>query len=661
MLREYKLLYLCALVVTALTAPAASAQFSISGTVRDNLSAPVVAVNIRLFDSNDNPIGIPPIQTDVSGFYIISGLPSGDYLVQYDPPTATRLLAMREPVTINGSNTTRNVTLQPGNLLSGHVRDIDGIGIPDIDLQVYERGSGDLVLTPGDDTDATGFYDVVVPDGEFDLEWRAVAPGSPPYIRVSLREVIESDTVIDVTMVIGFFVSGIVRDSGGQPVANVNMDFVDADTGVKLDTPGDSTDLTGFYEVHIPAGTYIVRAKPRVEDRLAAGELTDVVIIGDTTAIDFVLLPGVILSGRVTGSSAGGVAGVDIDVADATTGADIFLAFDNSDDLGFYTVVIPPGLVVVTFEPPVATMLAPVQTDAMSIMVDTQLDMTLPNGVQLSGSIQDNLGNPVAGTDIDARDPVTGQSVPLVGDSTDGAGNFAVILVPGVYHLEFEPPKVLGLVAEQRLSQNIAGNTVVNVTLQPGARITGTVTNPVGQVVVGVDVDVLTLPSGQEIFTPADNTNDLGQYEIIIPPDTYRFLFRPGLANADLDSLELNDVIISGDQVIDVQLPFSSAVAVGDEMPDQALLAPLRNYPNPFNPATEIRFRTTADGPVDLAIYDTGGRLVRRLVSGHQRAGETVVIWDGRDGQGRNLATGTYLAVLRTAEEQHSHKLTLVK
>ena len=39
------------------------------------------------------------------------------------------------------------------------------------------------------------------------------------------------------------------------------------------------------------------------------------------------------------------------------------------------------------------------------------------------------------------------------------------------------------------------------------------------------------------------------------------------------------------------------------------------NYPNPFNPRTTIKFDLKQSGPVDLAVFDVAGRLVKRLVN----------------------------------------------
>ena len=86
-------------------------------------------------------------------------------------------------------------------------------------------------------------------------------------------------------------------------------------------------------------------------------------------------------------------------------------------------------------------------------------------------------------------------------------------------------------------------------------------------------------------------------------------------------------------------------------------------HPNPFNPVTEIELRTGAPGRVGLDIYDLRGRRVRAYALGEQPAGSYRVTWRGRDDDGREVAGGTYFAVLALdgARTGTLAKLTLVR
>jgi hypothetical protein len=85
------------------------------------------------------------------------------------------------------------------------------------------------------------------------------------------------------------------------------------------------------------------------------------------------------------------------------------------------------------------------------------------------------------------------------------------------------------------------------------------------------------------------------------------------------------------------------------------------NWPNPFNPRTQIEFTLGARTPVRLDVFDVQGRLVRTLLEGVRDAGPMNVVWDGLDARGRALPSGVYLARLVTDDIVLSQRMTLLK
>lgn len=646
------------LLLLFVAAGPAAAQFNITGTVTNPSAAPVPQVELRLFTGTGIAIGIPVTLTAANGTYLISGLPSGSYLVEFRPPAATHLLAARLPVTISGGPAVRNAPLAEGFLLSGYVRDTNGTGIPAIDLQVFDRDLNVQVFTPGDDTDANGFYDVVVPEGDYDLEWRAPAAGSQPWIPVTMRERIDTDISIDVTLVIGMLVSGRVVDYLGTPLGGVNLDFIDEATGIKALTPGDNTLVDGTYVARVPLGTYTVQAKPLPATRRRAAEITGVTVAANVAGLDFSLLPGVLLSGVATRPGGIPVAGVDVDVIDSATGALVLTPFDVTDLTGSYQLVAPQGTFDIVFSPPVATVLSCLTVSAQSTLLDKVVNAALTPGVVLGGTVTSG-GLAVAGTDIDVIDPVTGRSIPLVGDGVGAAGTFSTVVPPGTWHLEFEPPLAAGLIAQRSLNVVVAGNLNLPVALVAGLRITGTVTDALGTPVAGVNVDAHRQSDLFEVFTPGDHTNALGVYQMIVAPDTYRLVFKPGAPYMAGTSFALDNQIVATDRVINLSFPGATSV---DGEPTPALgLHSLRAEPNPFNPNTRIRFTLGRAGAVQVAVYGLDGRRVRMLVDDVLAAGEHEWSWNGRADDGRALSSGVYLAVALADGGAQSTKLVLVK
>jgi hypothetical protein len=72
-----------------------------------------------------------------------------------------------------------------------------------------------------------------------------------------------------------------------------------------------------------------------------------------------------------------------------------------------------------------------------------------------------------------------------------------------------------------------------------------------------------------------------------------------------------------------------------------------RAYPNPFSGSTGLAFSLAQPGDIVADLYDVQGRVVRRLERLGALAGESVMLWDGRDRRGRAVANGVYFARYR--------------
>ena len=76
------------------------------------------------------------------------------------------------------------------------------------------------------------------------------------------------------------------------------------------------------------------------------------------------------------------------------------------------------------------------------------------------------------------------------------------------------------------------------------------------------------------------------------------------------------------------------------------------NWPNPFNASTTIAFDVERTVPVHLVVYDVLGRRVRTLYSEELlTAGHYRTSWNGRDDEGRSVASGVYLYQLIAGED----------
>ena len=86
-----------------------------------------------------------------------------------------------------------------------------------------------------------------------------------------------------------------------------------------------------------------------------------------------------------------------------------------------------------------------------------------------------------------------------------------------------------------------------------------------------------------------------------------------------------------------------------------------QNAPNPFNSETLISWFQLRPGFARVEVFALTGQRVAVLHQGPKKAGVHRVHWDGRDDQGRPLASGVYLYRLITPESVQTRKLTLLQ
>jgi len=105
--------------------------------------------------------------------------------------------------------------------------------------------------------------------------------------------------------------------------------------------------------------------------------------------------------------------------------------------------------------------------------------------------------------------------------------------------------------------------------------------------------------------------------------------------------------------------------AVESRPQDKAITRSLSfpNYPNPFNPATEIRYDISSDigKNVNLKIYNLLGKEIKELVNAVHQHGSYKALWDGTDSLGRLVPSGIYLYRLKIGEEVFTRKMTLLR
>jgi len=95
------------------------------------------------------------------------------------------------------------------------------------------------------------------------------------------------------------------------------------------------------------------------------------------------------------------------------------------------------------------------------------------------------------------------------------------------------------------------------------------------------------------------------------------------------------------------ELAVTSVAEERTGLPDQFAL--FQNYPNPFNPSTTIIYNLQVASRVTLKIFNLLGQEVKTLVDAVQDAGYKSIQWNGRNTEGRSVASGVYFYRLEAA------------
>ena len=148
-----------------------------------------------------------------------------------------------------------------------------------------------------------------------------------------------------------------------------------------------------------------------------------------------------------------------------------------------------------------------------------------------------------------------------------------------------------------------------------------------------------------------------------IPVGEGNILSLPAMLNPDAEDkfkIELKEVVLADEK--------AALIPVGDQSPSVPIAFELgQNYPNPFNPSTTIKFilpspedaRLTL--PTTLRIYNVLGEVVRTLADEPMASGVHQIIWDGKDDEGNQVASGIYFYRLRAGALQDTKKMVLMK
>ena len=96
-----------------------------------------------------------------------------------------------------------------------------------------------------------------------------------------------------------------------------------------------------------------------------------------------------------------------------------------------------------------------------------------------------------------------------------------------------------------------------------------------------------------------------------------------------------------------------------DYMPNNIILD--SNYPNPFNPVTNICYEIIKESFISIKIKDIRGRHIITLIDRYHSTGKHIIQWDGNNSIGEQQPSGIYFYIIGNENYSKTGKMTLLK
>jgi hypothetical protein len=175
-----------------------------------------------------------------------------------------------------------------------------------------------------------------------------------------------------------------------------------------------------------------------------------------------------------------------------------------------------------------------------------------------------------------------------------------------------------------------------------------------------VDYVLIKIDNETENFTFTDSA---GNAEICLPEGFYDIYAK----RVFYDEIVMEQIEVSDGQFTQLDIPMCETVDVDEPIIPNASfqISHLSNYPNPFNPTTEIRFQISDFKQLEnaeISIYNLKGQKVKTF-SNQQiiQSPNQQITWNGTDDNNKPVSSGIYFARLKAGNVEASCKMLLLK
>jgi hypothetical protein len=207
-------------------------------------------------------------------------------------------------------------------------------------------------------------------------------------------------------------------------------------------------------------------------------------------------------------------------------------------------------------------------------------------------------------------------------------------------------------------NQNVEGLVVCvkRIIAYGGCSISGSVKNSLGSGLSGVIVTAESQNSCSYGVTEED-----GSYEIAdLDPGAYTVTtdkvgYVPSVSTTPVIDYSVEEFSSQADFIVTEEQIATSVEASTNDLP--ASFSLFNNYPNPFNPSTQISFTLPSEGKATLRVFNILGQVVATLVDGYLIAGKHWITFE----PGNILSSGVYVYELKYKDRIAVNKMILMK
>jgi len=176
-------------------------------------------------------------------------------------------------------------------------------------------------------------------------------------------------------------------------------------------------------------------------------------------------------------------------------------------------------------------------------------------------------------------------------------------------------------------------------------------------IVAGIVSDAEGNPIPEAVISVSNITtmaNDVGQFSFNILSGDYTFT-----CEAEGYEVTTIDELVTTNEL--TYLAFQMVAITGtNDLP--VLITELHsNYPNPFNPITNIAYSVKEAGKVTLEVYNIKGQLVTTLINDVKETGNYSTTWNGTDNSNKSVSSGVYFYKMKSGKYTATRKMILMK